>query len=171
MTLEDTGSTLMFLLFAGTMFCEFLRFGKKITKLSTSTRKNFYQHIRHSGVYTIKNCMMFPLWNMHNHSPLIVSAISFLPSRATMSSRKWRLMISIIVGVSRAKLKLCSRRITTAHWPCGMFHVTSRRLHVFTLQQLQSRHSLSATFAKPVDFKVKLSTFRCEISQKFSSTS
>ena len=49
-------TTLMLPLFAGTLFCEFLQFGK-IAKLST--RKNFYQHIRHHGVYTITNCMVF----------------------------------------------------------------------------------------------------------------
>ena len=52
--------TLLLLLFAGTVFCEFLRFGK-IAKLST--RKYFYQHIRHSGVlvHTIKHCVMFSI--------------------------------------------------------------------------------------------------------------
>ena len=74
-------------------FCDL----EKIAKLST--RKNFYQHIRHSGVYTIATARGFPLWNMHNHSLLIVFAFSFLSSRAITSLRKWRLMTSMIVGV------------------------------------------------------------------------
>ena len=120
-------------------FCDL----EKIAKLST--RKNFYQHIRHSD--TIKTCC-FLLWNMHNRALLSVSAFSFFPSRAVTSSRKWRLMTSMIVAVSRAKLKLCSYRIMP--WvhaaPCGMVHVNSRRLHehvtyyCITSQQLQSSH-------------------------------
>ena len=60
-------------------FCDL----EKIAKLST--RKNFYQHIRHSD--TIKTCC-FLLWNMHNRALLSVSAFSFVPSRAVTSSRK-----------------------------------------------------------------------------------
>ena len=121
-------------------FCDL----EKIAKLST--RKNFYQHIRHSD--TIMKTCCFLLWNMHNRALLSVSAFSFVPSRAVTSSRKWRLMTSMIVAVSRAKLKLCSYRIMP--WvhaaPCGMVHVNSRRLHehvtyyCITSQQLQSRH-------------------------------
>ena len=33
----------MLLLFEGTIFCEFLRFGKN-RKIKTRTRKNFYRH-------------------------------------------------------------------------------------------------------------------------------
>ena len=77
------------------LFCEFLRFGKD-AKLST--RKSFYQHIRHSGVQ-LKIAWRFQFWTMHIHSLLIVSAFSFLPSRAITRSRR-RLMISMILGVS-----------------------------------------------------------------------
>ena len=69
---------------------------------------------------TITNWVMFPLWNTHNHSLLIVSAFSFLPSCAITSSRKWRLMTSMIVGVLRAFV-LTGERVHAA--PCGMFHV------------------------------------------------
>ena len=69
---------------------------------------------------TITNRVMLPLWNMHNHSLLIVSAFSFLPSCAITSSRKWRLMTSMIVGVLRAFV-LTGERVHAA--PCGMFHV------------------------------------------------
>ena len=83
---------------------------------------------------------LFPLWNMHNHFSFPRFCLSFLlsvPSRA----REGRLMISMIVGVSWAKLTLCSYRITGAR--CTMRHVSrksTRKLHAFTLQQLQSRH-------------------------------
>ena len=82
--------------------CYILRFRKN--------RKNFFQHIRHSGVSKTALCFPPRLWNMHNHSLLSVSAFSFLPSRAVASSRK-----SMIVGVSQAKL-------TGAH--CTMWHVS-----------------------------------------------
>ena len=104
-----------------TIFCEFLRFGK-IAKLST--RKNFYQHLRHSRVCTITNCVAawcFPLNLEHAKSfSFDHLCLSFLPSRAVTSSRKWRLMISMIVGVSREQ----NYRVRAA--PCGMFHINLR---------------------------------------------
>ena len=50
-------------------FCDL----EKIAKLST--RKNFYQHIRHPGVYTITNCVMI----FHFGSCMIFLFCSFLP--------------------------------------------------------------------------------------------
>ena len=58
-----------------------------INTLRQSTRKNIYRHIWHSGVCTITNYVMFAT-NMHNHSLLIVSAFSFLLSRAITRLRK-----------------------------------------------------------------------------------
>ena len=101
-------------------FCDL----EKIAKLST--RKNFYHHIRHSGVYTITNCGMFSTLEHAYNSLLIVSAFSFLSSRAITSSRKCRLMISMIVGVARANFKICSHRITGAR--CTIWHVP----HIFS---------------------------------------
>ena len=73
-----------------------------------STRKNFYKHIRHPGVYTITNCVMIFHFGSCVISLLIIFAFSFLPSHPIASSKKWRLMISMIVGASRLKFKLCS---------------------------------------------------------------
>ena len=50
-------------------FCDL----EKIAKLST--RKNFYQHIKHPGVYTITNCVMI----FHFGSCIIFLFWSFLP--------------------------------------------------------------------------------------------
>ena len=71
---ERTASTLLLLLFAGTIFCEILRFGK-IANLST--RKNFYKHIRHPGVYTITNCVMIFHFGSCVISLLIIFAFFF----------------------------------------------------------------------------------------------
>ena len=67
--------TLLLLLFAGTIFCEFLRFGKNRKIKYPQKFLPTYQAIW-SGVHvsTITNCVM------PNHSLLIVSAFSFLPS-------------------------------------------------------------------------------------------
>ena len=54
-------------------FCDL----EKIAKLST--RKNFYQHIRHPGVYTITNCVMI----FHFGSCMIFLFCSFLPKAQT----------------------------------------------------------------------------------------
>ena len=54
---------------------------KKIAK--SSTRKNFYQHIRHSTVCT--SCVMFATLEHTKSFSLIVSALSFLLSRAITS--------------------------------------------------------------------------------------
>ena len=48
--------TLLLLLFAGTIFCEFLRFGKN---RKIKYPQKFLPTIRHHGVYTITNCVMF----------------------------------------------------------------------------------------------------------------
>ena len=67
-------------------FCDL----EKIAKLST--RKNFYHHIRHSGVYTFTNCMMFSTLEHAYNSLLIVSAFLFffpVPSRAQESDVWW----------------------------------------------------------------------------------
>ena len=97
--------TLLLLLFAGTIFCEFLRFWKN--RKIKSPRKFLPTHQALWCIYNQKlRDTYFSLWNMHNHSLLMVSAFSFLPSRVVTSSRKWRLMTSMTVGDSRAKLKL-----------------------------------------------------------------
>ena len=73
----------------------------------------------------------------------------------------------MFLGASRAKLELCSYRITGAR--CTMLHVprkSTRRLRV--LQQLQSRHCHIS-----VDFKVELLAVLVWLREiaKFSSTS
>ena len=90
-----------------------------------------------------KTAWCFPFWKFQErgyNSLLIVSAFSFLSSRAITSSRKWRLMTSMIVGVARANFKLCSHRITGAR--CSIWHVprNSTRIHVLTLLQLKCGH-------------------------------
>ena len=115
--------TLLLLLFAGTIFCEFLRFGK-IAKLST--RKNFYRHIITVVYAQSQTVWCWPLFGAHaNHSFLIFSGFSFLPSRAITSLGKWHFLMSI-VGVSRAnlRLKLCSWRITGGR--CTIWHVSCK---------------------------------------------
>ena len=113
---------------------------KKIAKLST--RKNFYQHIvsphshisclslftNTSGTMAYYNHKLHGVFHFGTCTIIlfsIVSAFSFLPFRAITSSRKWRLMILMIVGVSRAKLKLSSYRITGAR--CTVWHVSRNR--------------------------------------------
>ena len=78
---------------------------KKIAKLST--RKHFCHHIRHSAVWKITNCVMFSTVEYAYNSLLIVSAFSFLPSRArARKSDVWWYRWSW--ELARAKLKLCS---------------------------------------------------------------
>ena len=149
--------TLMLLSFAGTIFCEFLRFGIN-RKINYPQKFLPMLYIRHSGVYTIKNYVMFSIWEhaLSISFDRFFSAISFLPSRAITSSRKWRLMISMIVGVARAKLnRLCSYEITGERWPYGMFHVNLRRLYAHG----SNLRLNTVTFTKPVDFKVELLLF------------
>ena len=99
------------LLFAGTIFCEFLRFGK-IAKLSA--RNNFYQHITHSGVpqsqtgwcFHFETCIIILFW-------LFPRFLFFLraPSRAQESD----------IDNCWSFTSVCSHWQTDA--PCGMFHV------------------------------------------------
>ena len=85
--------------------------------------------------------------------------LPFLPSRAITSSRKWRLMISMILGVSRAKLTLFSYRMTGARF----FHVACFTYIRDDYMYLQCRNfSLdTAIFTKPADFKAEGFTFGC----------
>ena len=53
-------------------------------------------------------------------------AISFLPSRAITSLRKWRLMISMSVGASRVKLKLLTGSDNVSA-RCTMWHVSRNK--------------------------------------------
>ena len=101
-------STLLLLLFAGTIFCEFLRFGKN--------RKFKYpqKFLPTHQACNIKSETGFPFLNVHNHILFDRCCLFFLPSCAITSSRKWRLMISMIVGVS------CCYRIPGAR--CTMWH-------------------------------------------------
>ena len=75
--------TLLLLLFAGTIFCEFLRFGKN---RKIKYPQKFLPTHHHCGVCTITNCVMLATFGTHaNHSLLIFSAFSFIlpvPSRA-----------------------------------------------------------------------------------------
>ena len=112
----------------------YTRSGKVHAKISTDTSGTLV-YVQSQTTWCL------PLWNMHNHSLLIVFAFSFLLSRAITCLRKWHLMVSI----SQAKLKLCSYRITGAR--CTIWHVSrksTRRLHC-------SKFSLdTATFTKAV---------------------
>ena len=89
------------------------------------------------------------------------TAFSFLPSHAITSSRKCRLMISMIVGVG-------CYWITGAC--CTMWHVSrksTRRvdLHVSVYIAQQFISLDTATFTKPVDVRVDLSPLACAKSQ------
>ena len=119
-------------------FCDL----EKIAKLST--RKIFYRHIWHCG----------DGWPLLERM-LIILFWSFLPFLFffPVPSRAWEsdIFFKSIVGVSRAKLKLYSCRITGAR--CTIWHVSCKSTQILHC----SKFSLdTATFTKQVDFKVEL---------------
>ena len=136
-----------------------------------STRKNFYQHIRHPGVYTITNCVViFHFGSCIDLSLLFISAFSFLPSGSITISKKYCLMISMIVRVPRVNFKLCSQIYVTtdARYRCTMWNAATQGqlcLYIAAALVLTLPHLL-----KPMDFKVDLYLWLREIA-KFSSTS
>ena len=95
---ERERDTLLLLLFAGTIFCEFLRFGKN--------RKNKYpqKFLPTHQACNIKSETGFPFWNMHNHS--LWSFLPFLfflsvPSRARESDvwgYRWSWEFVVVTG-------------------------------------------------------------------------
>ena len=84
----------------------------------------------------------FPFCNMHNLSLLIVSAFSFLSSRAITSSKKWRLMKSMTVGVSRVFLDLRDNGCTVHHVECCNTRTTMcvhcSNWHIYWANRFQS---------------------------------
>ena len=111
--------TLLLLLFAGIIFCEFLRFGKN--RKIKYPQKFLPTYQAPWFIYNHKLRDDYPFWIMHNLSLLIVSAFSFLPSGAITSSKKWRLMLSMIVGVSRVNFVL--RFTGPSNDGCTVHHV------------------------------------------------
>ena len=82
--LGPDSTTLLLLLFAGTIFCEFLRFGKN---RKIKYPQKFLPTHHHCGVCTITNCVMLATFGAHaNHSLLIFSAFSFLPQACAVTS-------------------------------------------------------------------------------------
>ena len=78
--------TLLLLLFAGTIVCEFLRFGKN--RKIKYPQKFLPAYQAPWCIYNHKLCDDFPFWIRHNLSPLIISAFPFflpVPSRARKS--------------------------------------------------------------------------------------
>ena len=132
-----TWSTLLLLFFAGTIFCEFLRFGKN--------RKNKYpQNFLPTHL---------ALWCMYNHklrdvchfgTCIIILFWSFLPFFTSFPCHHELAKVTfgdIDRGSFTSKRKLCSYWITGAR--CTIWHFSRKSIRVgstkTTLQQVQSR--------------------------------
>ena len=86
---DQEKNTLVLLLFAGTIFCEFLRFGKnRKIKYPQKFLPTYHQAPWYWCIYKHKLRDDFSFWIMHDLSLLFVSAFSFLPSGAIPISKK-----------------------------------------------------------------------------------
>ena len=158
--------TLLLLLFAVTIFCEFLRFGKnrKIKYpqkflptyqapwcIQSQTAWWFFI-LDHAWSFSfVRFCLFFSSFRCHHD----LEKVTFL-------------MISMIVRVSRVNFELCSQIYLTTgvRYRCTMWNAATRGqrcIYIATAFVLTQPHLL-----KPTDFKVELFTFGCAKSQNLA---
>ena len=140
----------------------FAKFGDLKKNRKISICKNFCHHTRHPGVYTIKNCRVFSTLDHVKSFSFERFCLWIILSRAITSSRKWCLMISVVVGVSPL---LCSHPRQAVRRP------GTSQIKMYVFCHLFHPMHCPLLFTEPVDFKVELFTFRCVWIAKFSTCS
>ena len=130
------GTALLLLLFAGTIFCEFLRFGK--------IRKNKYPQKflpTHLALWCIYNHKLRDV--CHFGTCIIILFWSFLPFFTSFPCHLELAKVTfddIFHGSFTSKRKLCSYRITGAR--CTMFHVNLHEKYIAASSVLALPHLL-----------------------------